>query len=199
MITSKLLLTKYQNGILSLLMKNNRIEEISYSSLHDNGKIGDIYVAKVLNVVKNINAAFIDYQKGKRGYLPLSPKYVPVLLNRTYDGRILAGAQVRSHEIGLVVELLGTCLHQLLGANTNIGMILQRAAHRRDGDIELTRYVLDCYGFHMRIVYATLFPIPDRTAKHNQHGTCHQHIVRVLPFHHAQHGTRQEHRHTSNQ
>ena len=115
------------------------------------------------------------------------------------DSRILAGAQVRSHEIGLVVELLGTCLHQLFGANTNIGVILQRAAHRRDGDIELTRYVLDCYGFHMRIVYATLFPIPDRTAKHNQHGTCHQHIVRVLPFHHAQHGTRQEHHQTGYQ
>ena len=55
MIASKLLLTKYQNGILSLLLKNNRIEEISYSSNSDNGKIGDIYVAKVLNVVKNIN------------------------------------------------------------------------------------------------------------------------------------------------
>lgn len=94
MIASKLLLTKYQNGILSLLLKNNRIEEISYSSNSDNGKIGDIYVAKVLNVVKNINAAFIDYQKGKRGYLPISPKYVPVLLNRTYDGRILAGDEI---------------------------------------------------------------------------------------------------------
>ncbi len=94
MIASKLLLTKYQNGILSLLLKNNRIEEISYSSLNDNGKIGDIYVAKVLNVVKNINAAFIDYQKGKRGYLPISSNYVPVLLNRTYDGRILAGDEI---------------------------------------------------------------------------------------------------------
>ena len=94
MIASKLLLTKYQNGILSLLLKNNRIEEISYSSNSDNGKIGDIYVAKVLNVVKNINAAFVDYQKGKRGYLPISSKYVPVLLNRTYDGRILAGDEI---------------------------------------------------------------------------------------------------------
>ena len=94
MIASKLLLSKYQNGILSLLLKNNRIEEISYSSNSDNGKIGDIYVAKVLNVVKNINAAFVDYQKGKRGYLPISSKYVPVLLNRTYDGRILAGDEI---------------------------------------------------------------------------------------------------------
>ncbi len=94
MIVSKLILTEYQNGILSLLLKNNRIQEISYSQHNDAGKIGDIYVAKVLNVVKNINAAFIDYQKGKRGYLPLTGKYVPVLLNRTYDGRILAGDEI---------------------------------------------------------------------------------------------------------
>ena len=94
MIVSKLILTNYQNGILSLLLKNNRVQEISYTQHNDTGKIGDIYVAKVLNVVKNINAAFIDYQKGKRGYLPLTGKYVPVLLNRTYDGRILAGDEI---------------------------------------------------------------------------------------------------------
>lgn len=94
MIVSKLILTKYQNGILSLLLINNRIQEISYSYHNDKGNIGDIYVAKVLNVVKNINAAFIDYQKGKRGYLPITGKYVPVLLNRTYDGRILPGDEI---------------------------------------------------------------------------------------------------------
>lgn len=94
MIASKLILTRYQSGILSLLLKDNRIQEISYSINNEEGKIGDIYVAKVLNVAKNINAAFIDYKKGKRGYLPLSDKYIPVLLNRTYDGRILAGDEL---------------------------------------------------------------------------------------------------------
>ena len=94
MAVSKLILTKYQTGILSLILKDNRIHEISFSRNDENGKIGDIYVAKVLNVVKNINAVFLDYQKGKRGYLPISAKYVPVLLNRTYDGRILAGDEV---------------------------------------------------------------------------------------------------------
>lgn len=94
MIASKLILTKYQNGILSLILKDNRIQEISYSPDDDNGKIGDIYVAKILNVAKNINAAFLDYQKGKRGYLPISAKYTPILLNRTYDGRVLAGDEI---------------------------------------------------------------------------------------------------------
>ena len=94
MAVSKLILTKYQNGILSLILKNSRVHDISFSRNDENGKIGDIYTAKVLNVVKNINAVFLDYQKGKRGYLPISAKYEPVLLNRTYDGRILAGDEV---------------------------------------------------------------------------------------------------------
>lgn len=94
MITSKLILTRYQNGILSLILKDNRIQEITYSHNDDNGKIGDIYVAKVLNVATNINAAFINYQAGKRGYLPITNKYKPVLLNRNYDGRILAGDEL---------------------------------------------------------------------------------------------------------
>lgn len=94
MAVGKLILTKYQNGILSLILKDNRVHDISFSLLDDNGKLGDIYVAKILNVVKNINAVFLDYQKGKRGYLPISEKYKPVLLNRAYDGRILAGDEI---------------------------------------------------------------------------------------------------------
>lgn len=94
MIASKLVLTSYENGVLSLILRNNRIQEISYSKEDTNGNIGDIYVAKVMNVVPSIHAAFIDYQVGKRGYLPLSDKYKPVLLNRSYDGRILAGDEI---------------------------------------------------------------------------------------------------------
>lgn len=94
MITSKLILTRHEDGVLSLILKNNRIQEISYYREDNNGNIGDIYVAKVMNVIPNIHAAFIDYQAGTRGYLPISEKYKPVLLNRSYDGRILAGDEI---------------------------------------------------------------------------------------------------------
>lgn len=94
MIASKLILTRYENGVLSLILKNNRIQEISYSKDDNAGNLGDIYVAKVMNVVPNIHAAFIDYQVGRRGYLPISDNYKPVLLNRQYDGRILMGDEL---------------------------------------------------------------------------------------------------------
>lgn len=94
MIVSKLILTRYENGVLSLILKNNRIQEISYSKDDNAGNLGDIYVAKVMNVVPNIHAAFIDYQVGRCGYLPISDNYKPVLLNRQYDGRILMGDEL---------------------------------------------------------------------------------------------------------
>lgn len=94
MITSKLILTRYKEGILSLILRDNQIQEIFYNNEDNHANIGDIFVAKVINVVSNIQAAFIDYQPGKRGYLPISSKYKPVLLNRIYDGRILAGDEL---------------------------------------------------------------------------------------------------------
>lgn len=94
MTQSRLMLTRYKNGILSMIINDNKTEAVSYYSDSSTAHIGDIYVAKVLNVVQNINAAFIDYQKGKRGYLPISGDLKPVLLNRAYDGRILSGDEI---------------------------------------------------------------------------------------------------------
>lgn len=48
--------------------------------------LGDIYVGKVRNIVKNINAAFVEYEQGKMGYLSLDAKvclYIRTVLYRT--------------------------------------------------------------------------------------------------------------------
>lgn len=93
------ILTEYQNGVLSFTLdaKTNKMESVSFSHHEKNAedaKIGDIFAAKVVNVAKQINAAFIDYAPNKKGYLPIVPGYVPVLTNRRYDGRILAGDEI---------------------------------------------------------------------------------------------------------
>lgn len=99
MIEHKYVLTKYMDGVLSFTLdtKSNRLTSIAYVSAEaqaDSISIGDIFVAKVKNVAKNINAAFIEYSHGKTGYLSLDSKYVPVITNRVYDGRIIAGDEI---------------------------------------------------------------------------------------------------------
>ncbi|MDE5700408.1 MAG: ribonuclease E/G [Lachnospiraceae bacterium] len=92
-------ITKYKNGELSFVwnVKNNKMESVVFTHSDENigsAKIGDIFVAKVKNVAKQINAAFIDYAPNKKGYLPINTDYAPMITNRQYDGRILAGDEI---------------------------------------------------------------------------------------------------------
>ena len=92
-------LTEYKNGVLAFTWdtKTNKMEGVNFLSHNknlDSARIGDVFVAKVVNVAKQINAAFIDYAPNKKGYLPIVSDYRPVITNRKYDGRILAGDEI---------------------------------------------------------------------------------------------------------
>jgi ribonuclease G len=94
----RFVLTRYKDKILSysIDVTANRLETINFYEEQDESSvnIGDIFVAKVMNVAGNINAAFIDYQKGVHGYLPFEKNTAPILLNRVYDGKLKAGDEV---------------------------------------------------------------------------------------------------------
>ncbi len=56
--------------------------------------LGSIYIGKVKNVVPAIDAAFVEVCKGSMGFLPLKHARNPIIVNRKYDGRILAGDEI---------------------------------------------------------------------------------------------------------
>ena len=56
--------------------------------------MGKIYIAKVKNIVKNINAAFVEIEPGVTCFLGLSEVRNPILINRKYDGRLLAEDEI---------------------------------------------------------------------------------------------------------
>lgn len=92
-------ITKYRNGILGFVLdvQTGKMESVIFTPScenTDNAELGDIFVAKVKNVVKQINAAFIEYAPNKKGCLPIHTDYVPVMTNRRYDGRLLAGDEL---------------------------------------------------------------------------------------------------------
>lgn len=92
-------ITRYRKGILSFTLdfKTGKMESVIFtqsSKNTDDAEIGDIFVAKVKNVVSQIHAVFIDYAPNKKGYLPIHTDYIPVMTNRKYDGRILAGDEI---------------------------------------------------------------------------------------------------------
>ena len=93
------ILLKEKNRILSLLLSDGRLAALSAwpDETGDEGngalaaRLNSIYVGKVMNVAKNINAAFVELTKGQRAFLPLSHMESARILNRKADGRILAG------------------------------------------------------------------------------------------------------------
>lgn len=92
-------ITKYGEGVLSFALNagTGKMESVIFTHFDegaDDAQIGDIFVAKVKNVAKQINAAFIDYAPGRKGYLPICSDYVPVITNRRYDGRVRAGDEI---------------------------------------------------------------------------------------------------------
>ncbi len=89
----KLLLTLYKNKILSLLIRDNRLLGADVIS-PENNLLNDIYIGKVTNIVKNIDAAFVEIFPGQICFLPLKECQNAVLVNRTYDGRLLAGDEI---------------------------------------------------------------------------------------------------------
>ena len=96
------ILLKDKNRILSLLLSDGRLAALSAwpDETGDEGngalaaRLNSIYVGKVMNVAKNINAAFVELTKGQRAFLPLSHMESARILNRKADGRILAGDEL---------------------------------------------------------------------------------------------------------
>lgn len=89
----KILITPYKNKIVTLLIKNNRLI-FANAFPEEGGILGNIYIGKITNVVKNIDAAFVEISPGLVCFLPLKECGHAFLCNRIFDGRILAGDEI---------------------------------------------------------------------------------------------------------
>ena len=88
----KVLITTYHDKEVALLIKENRLR--SLYTIENASKIGNIYVGKVKNVVKNLEACFVEIANKEVAYLPFNEAKNPLLMNRKFDGRILEGDEL---------------------------------------------------------------------------------------------------------
>lgn len=92
-MSKKYIIIKHEEKILSLLFEDNRLLHVK-AEREQGSILGNIYVAKVINIAKNIHAAFVEISPGFPCFLNLEDIKEPSLLNRPYDGRILAGDEI---------------------------------------------------------------------------------------------------------
>lgn len=65
-----LIITSYQNTPIAVYSRENRI--YAAMSLEKEETIGTVYMGKISRVIKNSSVCFVEYLKGKMGFLPFS-------------------------------------------------------------------------------------------------------------------------------
>lgn len=69
---NKLIVTEWNAQILTAFMENGKCRSLQIEPKEEQNLLGNIYIGKVKNIVKNINAAFIDLGGGRTGYYSLT-------------------------------------------------------------------------------------------------------------------------------
>ncbi|MDO4555177.1 MAG: ribonuclease E/G [Lachnospiraceae bacterium] len=67
----KLVITREDNHIISAMFEEESLAELSVEPVEEKKLLGNIYTGKVKNIVRNINAAFVEVEKGLLCYYPL--------------------------------------------------------------------------------------------------------------------------------
>lgn len=92
------LVTRRENQVMSFLMHGSRAIEIHSDSyekkLSDTVALGDIYIGRIQNIVKNINAAFVELTPGNVCYLPLEDIRQPIYTKKGASAKPQAGDEL---------------------------------------------------------------------------------------------------------
>lgn len=90
----KLIFTEYRGQQCALLLRGGRVLAASFFTGDAACAIGAIYVGRVKNIARNIDACFVEIDKGEICFLPMKKAASPFLTNRVYDGRLQEGDEI---------------------------------------------------------------------------------------------------------
>ena len=76
----QIIITNYKNSILSCMTDGKRILQMNVDPVEGQHIFGNVYVGKVKNIVKNINAAFVEIADGTMCYLSLDKYLTPIFV-----------------------------------------------------------------------------------------------------------------------
>ncbi len=81
-MTSDIFVTEYLEYPVVATYVENRLEHLSL--LHGS-ELGNVYLCKVANLVKNINGAFVNFGEDMVGYVPLKSVLASNVVGRSFD------------------------------------------------------------------------------------------------------------------
>ncbi|MBT9776956.1 ribonuclease E/G [Clostridium sp. MCC353] len=91
---NKLIVTRWNQGILTALQSEGGIIQLNLDPGPETSILGNIYIGKVKNIVKNINSAFVEFASGQMGYYSLSENRCHIYAKPHSGGGLKAGDEI---------------------------------------------------------------------------------------------------------
>lgn len=91
MVKANVVITEYKNRICTLCFQNNRLEALHVDT--QESLLNSVYIAKVKNISKNINAAFVELFDGQMAFLPLDD-VIDCPFISSADGKLREGDEI---------------------------------------------------------------------------------------------------------
>lgn len=158
----KALVTRYKNKILYMLLEDNKEVEVDVYDNDEELIYNNIYVARVKDVVPNINSAFLEIAPGKVCYFSLDEKNV-LFLNRKNTTKVCEGdlilvqvvkdaVKTKAAVVSCEINLSGKYVVLTVGKGGFIGVSHKIADKERVTHIKqlVSSYVTEEYGLVVR-------------------------------------------------
>lgn len=91
---NELVITNYKNSIISAVYEDKQMIQVSACRKKQTACVGNIYVGRVDNIVKNINAAFVNIADHLSCYLDLSTECNPLFVKKQSPKKISIGDEL---------------------------------------------------------------------------------------------------------
>lgn len=91
---NKLVITRKNKQIFSSYFEQDELVQINVENEENESILGNIYLGKVKNIVKNIDAAFVEIEDKQMCYLSLSANEAPIFANPKKNDKINVGDTV---------------------------------------------------------------------------------------------------------
>lgn len=90
----QLVITRHGQKIVSSLFEQQTMVQVHVEPAKRKSLLGNVYVGKVKNIVKNINAAFVEISDGQMCYLALSEMRTPIFCNAKKNDKVCIGDEL---------------------------------------------------------------------------------------------------------
>lgn len=166
---NELVITNYKNSIISAVYEDKSMVQVSACRKKPSICVGNIYIGRVDNIVKNINAAFVNIAENISCYLDLSACSNPVFVKKQSSKKISIGdeliVQITKEDVKTKAPVVSTSFSltgkYLVLVHGGRGVQISKKIVQKNIRTEL-RNLLDCfvkdeYGFVARTnaLYAT--------------------------------------------